>query len=232
MAGPSVRLFFLAVFLPLFCAPSGAEQPLAGENAAQAQKWYTVAKAVSGDTVRLDSGAEVRYTSVRAPDLMSPSKDIENYAKESLEFNRSLAEGQQVRVEWGYRIRDRKGRYEGYIWREDGTLLNLEILKQGYAKLAIEPPNLEHAKELRDAAFSARREQKGLWHYEKDRPRNEVVYIGDNMKRQFHNPDCPLLEYVPQGHRRYYRAQVEATADGLRFCKTCKSSESQETSLF
>lgn len=195
-------------------------------------KWYRVVKALSGDGFELESGAVVNYASVKAPDLLSPSKAVENYAKESFQFNRDLVGGKKVRLEWDYRIRKPNGEYLAYVFLEDGTFVNLEILKEGYAKLAIEAPNFEHADDLREAAVSARRNDKGLWKYEGDSPSKDFVFIGNKMKKEFHTPDCPELSEVPQGHRKVFNSAVAARSEGYSYCKRCKKAVSQETDLF
>lgn len=221
-----ISLFLLlppsfSIFLP---SESSADDKLS--------KLYSVAKVLSGDSFQLDTGAVISYASAVAPDLMSPTKRIENYAQESLDFNRRLLENRKVRLEWGSRIRNPKGHYLAYVFLEDGTFANWKILDAGFAKLRIEPPNLEHADELRDAAQDARRDAKGLWQYEKDNPARQVSFIGDNMKKHFHYSDCPELEDVPQGHRRVFASAVDAVSQKFRWCPVCKNTVEQHTELF
>lgn len=197
-----------------------------------AETWQTAADAVDGQSLRLSSGAVIVYASLAAPNPSSDSESIRGYARESLEFNRSLVTGRKVRVEWGSKIRDPKGNHLAFVFLEDGTLVNRKVLEEGFAKLAIEPPNLEHAAELRKAAAEARRERRGLWRYEAGLAKPKVLYIGDNMKKEFHLPDCPFLEGVPQGHRREFNSAVDAASQDFRICSKCKRASSQETDLF
>ena len=202
------------------------------EVAADGPEWYNVKKAVSGNSLELDSGAVVAYASVIAPDLMSQSKSIENYAKESLQFNQNLAEEKEIRLEWGGRVRHPNGDYMAYVFLKDGTFLNLEVLEQGYGKLGIEAPNFEYSDDLQKAAMSARREQKGLWKYERDRPNREARFIGNTMKKEYHHPDCPELSNVAKAHQRTFLSSVDAKSASYRVCKVCKKIVRQNTTLF
>ncbi len=219
-----------AVFLILACAASSV---LASDlNAAGADAWFMVKEAVDGQSLRLESGAVVAYASLQAPDPSSNSDAVRGYAEESLGFNRSLVQGRKVRLEWGSMIRNSKGDSLAFVYLEDGTLANRRVLEEGYAKLAIEAPNLEHASELRKAAIEARRDRRGLWRYEVKSAAPKVAYIGDTMTKEFHLPDCPLLERVPRGHRREFSSEVDGVAAGYRVCSKCKRASSQVTGLF
>lgn len=193
-----------------------------------AETWYNVNRIVSGDTFEVEGGTLVRYSSLLAPDPLSPSKSVETYAQESLEFNRSLLEGKKVRLELGSRLRDSKGSYLAYVFLEDGTFANLKVLEAGYAKLFVEPPNLEHANELEKAVRQAREEKKGLWRFETGE-RHEVAYIGDQMRKEFHLPGCSELEIVPTGHRKNFTSSVEAVAQKFTMCSLCKRKPTSET---
>ncbi len=220
--GPFLLIFmgFLALMLPWAITRA--------ENGTT----LVVSEVLSGDMIKLETGAIVQYASVAAPSLLSASREIEKYAEESLAFNRSLTEGQRIKLEWGSRIRDERGHFLAYVYLDDGTFVNLKILEDGYAKLAIEPPNLEHAEELQTVARAARREGRGLWRYEAQRPRAKALYIGDKMKHVFHQPDCPLLDLVPEAHRISFDSRVQARSKKYEYCNVCKKELSQDTDLF
>lgn len=189
-----------------------------------------VSKVISGDSFELASGAKVGYASVKAPDLVSPSRKIEEMAQASLDFNRNLLEGKKVKLEYGSRLRAPDGRFLAYVYLEDGTFANRAVLDSGFGKVVIDPPNLEHADELRRAASDARREGRGLWKNEADRP--TFQFIGDPTRKEFHYPDCPELDTVPAGYRKIFSSSVEAKSADYRFCHRCKNTGSQSTDLF
>jgi micrococcal nuclease len=61
---------------------------------------------------------------------------------------------------------DRFGRLLRYVWYETArgpAMLNLELVKQGYARAATFPPDVKHAAAFQQAEGEARAKQLGLW---------------------------------------------------------------------
>lgn len=122
-----------------------------------------VERAVDGDTVVLVGGERVRYIGVDTPELHHPRKPVEFYAREAKEFNRRLVEGKRVRLEWDVERRDRYKRLLAYLFLEDGTFVNAELLRQGYAQLLTIPPNVKYADLFVQMQREARENRRGLW---------------------------------------------------------------------
>lgn len=59
--------------------------------------------------------------------------------------------------------RDKHGRLLCYVWLPDGRMINLQMLKDGYAMLFTIPPNIKHVDELRKAQREARDKDLGIW---------------------------------------------------------------------
>ena len=59
--------------------------------------------------------------------------------------------------------KDRYGRTLAYVYLEDGTFLNAEIVKEGYARIATFPPNVKYAELFLGLEQEARRNNRGLW---------------------------------------------------------------------
>lgn len=211
-------------------APASAEPPKT-QSAPPAVRWYRVAEVLTGDTFRLDSGSIVAYSSIAAPPLKHEDPKIREYAQKSLEFNRSLLEGRNVRVEFGSQIKNGEGHYLGFVFLEDGTFANLRILEAGYAKLNIAPPNLQHAEALRRASARSRHDGKGLWEFENSIQRR-FIFIGDQMTHKFHFEGCDELDGVTKAHLVRFDSSVAAKAAGYDFCKMCRHAYAQETDLF
>ncbi len=79
-------------------------------------------------------------------------------------FTRGLVEGERVRLEFeeGGSTKDRYGRTLGYIYLEDGRLLNLEIIEKGYGHAYTRFP-FSRMEEFRAAERYARETGRGLW---------------------------------------------------------------------
>ncbi|MCK7536628.1 MAG: thermonuclease family protein [Marinilabiliales bacterium] len=46
---------------------------------------------------------------------------------------------------------------------DDGTFVNADLVKKGYATVMTMPPNVRHADEFVKLAEKARKQKKGLW---------------------------------------------------------------------
>ena len=122
-----------------------------------------VERAVDGDTVVLSGGERVRYIGVDTPELHHPRKPVQAYAREAMEFNRRLVEGKKVRLEFDVDRRDKYHRLLAYVFLEDGTFVNAELLKQGYAQLLTIPPNVRYVDLFTGLQRQARDAKRGLW---------------------------------------------------------------------
>lgn len=190
---------------------------------AKEKQLAVVSEVMTGDTVRLKGGKILRYIGLEAPSLQNKILLVREYGKASLEFNRSLVEGNTIQIEWDSQIRDKHGDLIGYAYLADGTFVNRSILEKGHAKVAITPPNTRHAGKLREAELVARREKAGLWREEPENPYLKSEFLGDTMSKIYYLPGSPELDRIPAGHIQTFRSRVEAVKAGYRPCDTCRS---------
>jgi micrococcal nuclease len=111
----------------------------------------------------LGTGERVRYIGVDTPELHHPRKPVEAYAREAKEFNRNLVEHRAVRLEFDVERYDKYGRLLAYVFLPDGTFVNAELLRQGYANLLTIPPNVKYTELFVQAQRQAREGKRGLW---------------------------------------------------------------------
>ncbi len=128
-----------------------------------AQDTALVSRVVDGDTIELSTGEKVRLIGVDTPETVHPSKPIEFFGKEASAFTKSMVEGKRVRLEFDAEERDHYGRLLAYVYLEDGTFLNAEIVRQGYGQILSIPPNVKHADEFLKLQQEARDAGRGLW---------------------------------------------------------------------
>ena len=126
-----------------------------------------VERVVDGDTLLLQSGERVRLIGVDTPEIKHPKKPVEYFGKEASAFTRRVVEEKRVRLEFDQANaarghKDRYGRTLAYVFLEDGTLLNAEIIKQGYGHAYTQFP-FSRMEEFRRLEREAREEQRGLW---------------------------------------------------------------------
>jgi micrococcal nuclease len=116
-----------------------------------------------GDTVTVTIGRKkekVRLIGIDAPEL--GQRPWGEMAKRHLGKVLDLY-GHAVNLELDVQQRDDYGRLLAYLRTRDGNLINLQMLKDGYAVLFTVPPNVKHVNELRDAQRYAREKGLGIW---------------------------------------------------------------------
>ena len=74
-----------------------------------------------------------------------------------------MLEGKEVRLEMDVQERDKYGRLLAYVYLEDSTFVNAELLKQGYAQVATYPPNVKYVELFVKLQKEARENKRGLW---------------------------------------------------------------------
>ena len=119
-----------------------------------------VVRVVDGDTIvvrRSGVDARVRYLLINAPEVDQP------LAADATAVNRALVEGKRVRLVRDMSETDRYDRLLRYVYLADGTFVNAEIVRRGYAALLIIPPDTAKASEIRAAQAEAIAAGIGLW---------------------------------------------------------------------
>ncbi len=122
-----------------------------------------VQRLVDGDTVVLANGDRVRYIGMDTPELHHPRKPVQVYAREAMEFNRNLVEGKTVLLEFDVERYDKYNRLLAYVFLQDGTFVNAELVRQGYAHILTIPPDVKYAGLFLKYEREARKARRGLW---------------------------------------------------------------------
>lgn len=159
-----VRRLVIVVCLVLLVSCQAKSQP--EDNQTQVR----VARVVSGQSLEVLGMAEqpnlissVRLIGIDSPDLRQ--RPWGDGAKELLE--RLIGDVEKpVRLEFDVETKDKIGRTLAYVWK-DQTLLNEEVVKQGYALFVERSPNHKYDQRLERAQQWARLMGQGLWNPEK-----------------------------------------------------------------
>lgn len=138
-------------------------RPLLPTRAVEAR----VTGVIDGDTIEIEGGERVRYIGIDTPEIRRRGRRGWEYRPEPLaedakEYNRRLVMGRRVRLEFDVQERDRYGRLLAYVY-VDGTLVNAELVRQGYAVLATYPPNVRYVERFRRLQAEAREAGRGVW---------------------------------------------------------------------
>ncbi len=131
-------------------------------------KYLQVTKVVDGDTFWVDNGTEkglkVRLIGIDAPESRkSFNKDVQYYGKESAAYLKGLIGGKRVKLVSDVSAVDRYGRALAYVYLEDGTFVNADMIKKGYAVVMTIAPNVRFAEEFVKMQRTAREKKQGLW---------------------------------------------------------------------
>ena len=126
-----------------------------------------VARVIDGDTIVLSPNEKVRLIGVDTPETVHPQKPVECFGKAAREFTRRAVDGKKVRIEFDgantpRQHKDRYGRTLVYLYTEDGSLLNAELIQRGYAH-AYTRFAFRYIVEFRDMERQARSRNVGLW---------------------------------------------------------------------
>lgn len=100
-------------------------------------EWAKVKYVIDGDTIILENNQRVRLVGIDAPETKSEyNPEAEYYGKEAKQFLRQLIqkktvwlEGEETQPEY-----DKYGRRLAYIFSEDKTFINRELVRLGYAE--------------------------------------------------------------------------------------------------
>ncbi len=125
--------------------------------------YFLVTRAIDGDTIELETGKHVRYIGINTPESVHPRKAVQCFGHEAAERNRQLVEGEYVRLVKDVSETDRYGRLLRYVYLKNGTFINLELVKEGYAHAATWPPDVNYSLQFVAAERIAREEGRGLW---------------------------------------------------------------------
>jgi micrococcal nuclease len=147
---------------------------------ARGDETYTVWRVIDGDTLKLDKDERVVLIGVDAPELFLSRKlydqsrrtgekmqNIQAKGKLAARFAKQLVEGRKVRLRFDERIRDKRNQLLAYVFLQDDTFVNAEIVKQGYAKAVDLPPNNRYRGLFLKLEQEAKANKRGLWAYQK-----------------------------------------------------------------
>ncbi len=126
----------------------------------------TVVRVVDGDTIVVNIQGrdyKVRYIGMDTPETVHPFKPVQYFGKEACEKNRELVDGKTVRLEKDVSETDKYGRLLRYIWVDNITMVNAELVRLGYAVSYTDPPDVKYQQLFLQLESEARESKRGLW---------------------------------------------------------------------
>ena len=170
--------YFILLTVPDWAAAESKINSIFGSDASKNYSNVKVEQVISAGILTLESGEKIRLIGLDPPDAprrkgnlptdqfgfpieekANPQTPMEEQA---YDFVKNLLEGQYVRLEFDVGTKSEDLKTLAYVFLKDGTLVNTEILRQGFANLKLTPLNTKYAPQLREAYQEARREKRGL----------------------------------------------------------------------
>ncbi len=182
-------------------------------------KEYIVRKIISGDTIQLENGQIVKYIGIETPELSLKEGGSEFFAKQASRYNQRLVFMKKVRLEFDKKKQDSDGRILAYVFVKK-LFVNAELIKLGYAKAHIVPPNDKYKKIFLDYEVKAKMSEKGLW--QETKKDTETFYIGSKRSYVFHRPSCKNVDKIPEKSKIIFRNRSDAIRIGYIPDRACK----------
>ncbi len=167
-------------------------------NAQSQEIWRTCVIVIDGDTIVLDGNEIVRLIGIDTPETKDPRKPVQHYGTDAYEFTKRLVEGKKVRLAYDLNEKDKYGRTLAYVYLEDGTFLNAEVVKQGYG-FAYRYFFFKYFDEFKQYEREARANEIGLWSDGRGEEsqlarenESDIVYI-TRAGKKYHREGCGSL---------------------------------------
>ncbi len=146
--------------------PFGTSEQFRESRNVSSEKRHVI-RIVDGDTIVVSPNEKVRLIGVDTPETVHPKKTVECFGKDAKEFTRTMVEHQSIRLildeaNAARNHKDRYGRTLAYVYFDDGTMLNAELIRRGYAHAYTRFP-FRHVVEFRQLERIARSQGVGLW---------------------------------------------------------------------
>ena len=120
----------------------------------------TVTAVIDGDTIDVELNgreARVRYIGIDTPERGDP------FYEEASQANAALVTDQTVTLVRDVSETDSFGRLLRYVYLLDGTFVNAELVRRGYAFARAFPPDVARQEQLTALEQAAREDGRGLW---------------------------------------------------------------------
>jgi micrococcal nuclease len=126
-----------------------------------------VTRDVDGDTIDVTINGQketVRFLGLDTPETHDPRKPVQCFGEVAAAHTKALLEGKNVRLEPDPQDsdKDKYGRLLRYIYLPDGTLVNAELIHDGYAFAYTVFP-ITKLDDFRALEADARQNNRGLW---------------------------------------------------------------------
>lgn len=133
------------------------------------KNYYKVTNVVDGDTIDVDINGKIerlRLIGIDTPETKDPRKPVQCFGKEASSKASEMLSGKKVSLEADAVSgeRDKYNRLLRYVFIENGTFYNKEVIAQGYAhEYTYQSQVYKYQTEFKQAEKDARENSRGLW---------------------------------------------------------------------
>jgi micrococcal nuclease len=132
-------------------------------SAQQGNEAVPVVTIHDGDTISVI--LHKKQEKLRLIGIDAPETGQNPWGEQAKQYLESVVQASKwkVTIETDAQKTDQYGRILAYVWTADGRLINLEMIKCGYAILYTVPPNVKYVAEFKKAQAEAREKRLGIW---------------------------------------------------------------------
>jgi endonuclease YncB( thermonuclease family) len=127
-------------------------------------QFQRVTRIVRADVIEVDGTGAVRLLGIETPDGKSPKEIYGIHGQRAVSFIEKLLIGQDVKLEFDSSgvNKDELGQTLAYVYTRDGTLVNGEMVKQGFAFVRA-TEQFSRASDFRGYEREAMQAMRGVW---------------------------------------------------------------------
>lgn len=204
-------------------------------------QFYEVIRVIDGDTIDIQIDGKIerlRLIGINTPETVDPRKPVECFGREASDKAKTLLVGKKVALESdpSQGERDKYSRLLRYVFLEDGTNFNLEMIATGYAYEYTYEGEYRYQSSFKSAQKSAEANNLGLWGANcasqtyvipvDNIPNacNIKGNINSNKEKIYHVPGCGSYEKTTineSSGERWFCSEQEAIDAGWRKAKNC-----------
>ena len=129
--------------------------------------FFLVTRVIDGDTIEIEGGERVRFVCINTPEVG------EYIYLEAKNFVTDILLYKEVKLVKDVTDRDRYGRLLRYIYLEDGTFVNEQIVRVGYGVAYPYGADTKYCPLIENAEREAREDEIGIWAIEEEEPEEE-----------------------------------------------------------